>query len=234
MNNNWLQSLSESYKEISIQTQLENLIEELNKEQPSLTENEIKEFILNELKVPSSQQLEKESGRLWMQGTFGKGLMGKLAAFAREFRTGKRNAPMTVTGLENVVRGKQAKDVDVTIASPDTLEGMRTLEALPPGKRSERVADLARSARAHRLSILQRRREERQAGAPGKRPSTLPPMPASDPYSSDPYSGMKDIEKTARQRAAMGIGPEGTTKGGDLSAPIVQDGSKPKPKRTKK
>ena len=61
--NNWLQQLTESYKQISLQKELENLIEEIHNEQPTLNENDIKEFLLN-VKRQSRTNSKSWSGRI--------------------------------------------------------------------------------------------------------------------------------------------------------------------------
>ena len=203
---NWLQSLTESYKQISIQKELETLIEHIHKENPNLNESEIKELILNELKMPSPEQLDKEAERAYGRATWGKGMLSRVKEFLGQFRlTNPPKGHPTADTQYYALRGTKPGDLDVKATSQETRDSLRKLREMPPGDASGVVADLARGDRAQALA--QRLRNRQLTG-------------------KSVVSDVKDItkiEKQARARQQMGIPPQGTTTGGDVTKPLVQD-----------
>ena len=220
MNNNWLQSLTESYKQISIQKELETLVEHIHNEQPSLNENEIKEFLLNELKMLTPVQLKREADKSYNRAVWGSGIMGKVKQLMGRF--GLANPPKghpTPSTRYHAERGTKADDAQY--ASRETKDSLEKLSQMKPGDASGVVADLARGDRATELGnrIVSRQ----QAGVPAfdirKGPWAL--------------SNITKVEKAARARQQLGVGPQGTATGDDMSKPIVQD-KKPEEPKTKK
>lgn len=212
--NNWLQSLTESYKQISIQKELENLIEQIHKEEPTLNENEIKDLILNELKVPSADQLEKEATGSYKKAIWGRGLLGKIKSFLGQRSVAILNPPKgspRVDTAHYALRGIKPENLDVTGTSQETRDSLRKLNSMPDGKASGVVGDIVRGDRAMELASLVRARS--MGGKVSKE-------------RLDYVRNLRRMERQLRAREGMGIPPQGTTKGGDLSGPIIQE---PKP-----
>jgi len=226
--NNWLQSLTESYKQISLQKELENLIEEIHNEQPTLNENDIKEFLLNELKMASPEQIQKVGQAAYDRAVWGKGIVGKVKSLMGRFGLAKppKGHP-TVSTRYYAERGIKPTDDDAEFATQKTKESLTKLSQMKPGEASGVVADLARGDRAMELA---NRLAARQQGQ----------IPHRVRNGTWPVSDHTKVEKQARAREQMGIGPQGTTAGGDLSKPLVKNTTpkqepepEPKPKQRK-
>jgi hypothetical protein len=215
--NNWLQSLTESYKQISIQKELENLIEQIHKEEPTLNENEIKELILNELKMPSAAQLDKVAQKSRDRAIYGRGLMGKIKAFFGSVIKPPKGHPTPDTAYY-AARGTKPGDLDVGGTSQETRDSLRKLRSMPGGEASGVVADIERGDRASALADVVRAR------AAGIRPEP------------ERLSRIREIGKRERQlrtRERMGIPPEGNPNAGDVTKPVVQDSPTTAPKTRK-